>query len=233
MTISLKVAVVTGGDRGVGFEIVRLFCSKFTGDVYLTSLDDSQARCAIQTLTEQYQLSPKYHSLDIRDKSSIERLRNHLLVNYGGLDVLVNADAIAYKSGSSLPQLEQAINVIDHNYYGTIDVFDTLFPILRSGAMVINVSSCRGMLQRVPGHDLRDLLASDLDRTQVNQIADMYLDSVRDNVSQDHGWPRSPYAVSKLLVTILTRVIQNELEEKGGHGCDIVVKCCYSIKQAV
>lgn len=42
-------------------------------------------------------LHPKFHQLDIIDKTSIERLKNFLQSTYGGLDVLVNNAGIAFK----------------------------------------------------------------------------------------------------------------------------------------
>ena len=41
-------------------------------------------------------MNPKFHQLDINDQGSVERLRDFLKENYGGLDVLVNNAAIAY-----------------------------------------------------------------------------------------------------------------------------------------
>ncbi len=42
-------------------------------------------------------LHPKLHQLDITDTSSIRKLADYLKENYGGLDVLINNAAIAYK----------------------------------------------------------------------------------------------------------------------------------------
>ncbi|KAH3778690.1 hypothetical protein DPMN_180160 [Dreissena polymorpha] len=42
-------------------------------------------------------LNPVFHQLDITDGRSVQRLRDFLQKNYGGLDVLVNNAAIAYK----------------------------------------------------------------------------------------------------------------------------------------
>lgn len=44
-------------------------------------------------------LSPKFHLLDILSTESIEKLKTFLQDQYGGLDILVNNAAIAYKVG--------------------------------------------------------------------------------------------------------------------------------------
>lgn len=41
-------------------------------------------------------LSPKFHQLDISDPRSVEELKEFLVKQYGGLDVLVNNAGIAY-----------------------------------------------------------------------------------------------------------------------------------------
>ena len=43
-----------------------------------------------------------FHQLDITDDASVRRMRDFLQMNYGGLDVLVNNAAIAYKVGIEL-----------------------------------------------------------------------------------------------------------------------------------
>ena len=44
-------------------------------------------------------LQPKFHQLDLTDKSSCEKLKTFLQSNYGGLDILVNNAGMAYKVG--------------------------------------------------------------------------------------------------------------------------------------
>ena len=46
----MKVAVVTGSNKGIGFAIVRALCKKFDGDVYLTSRDEGRGKDAVETL---------------------------------------------------------------------------------------------------------------------------------------------------------------------------------------
>lgn len=42
-------------------------------------------------------INVKFHQLDIDDQSSIDRFAKFILDTYGGLDILVNNAAIAYK----------------------------------------------------------------------------------------------------------------------------------------
>ena len=95
-----RVAVVTGGNKGIGLAIVRRMCKEFKGNVYLTARDDGRGREAVKLLEEEG-LKPKYHQLDITSSASIENLRAYLQDKYGGLDVLINNAAIAFEFNST------------------------------------------------------------------------------------------------------------------------------------
>ena len=58
---------------------------------------------------------------------------------HGGLDVLVNNAGIAINGSSGAPFDEQVTNKV--NFFGTLDVCDALFPILRQNARICHVSS--------------------------------------------------------------------------------------------
>jgi len=64
--------------------------------VLLLARDQTRGQEAVATL-EKEGLHPKFHQLDIDDQDSIKRLNQFLVDTYGGLDILVNNAAIAYK----------------------------------------------------------------------------------------------------------------------------------------
>ena len=97
---AIRVAVVTGSNKGIGLAIVSRLCKEFDGEVILTSRNERLGKEAIEKL-EAEGLKPKYHQLDITSFESIDRLKQHLVQQYGGLDVLVNNAGIAYKSAST------------------------------------------------------------------------------------------------------------------------------------
>jgi len=85
-----RVFVVTGSNKGIGKSIVKLLLQdKEEKIVYLTSRNQELGENAVKDL-EKENLKAKYYQLDICNKSSIEKLRDHLKEQYGGLDVLVN-----------------------------------------------------------------------------------------------------------------------------------------------
>uniref|UniRef100_A0A8C8W4Z3 Carbonyl reductase [NADPH] 1-like n=1 Tax=Peromyscus maniculatus bairdii TaxID=230844 RepID=A0A8C8W4Z3_PERMB len=122
-----QVALVTGGNRGIGFAITRDLCRKFSGDVVLTARDEARGQAAVQQLQAEG-LSPRFHQLDIDDPQSIRALRDFLLEEYGGLDVLVNNAGISTDLIHFYIQAEAAMKT---NFFGTRAVCMELLPLIK------------------------------------------------------------------------------------------------------
>ncbi|XP_064456049.1 carbonyl reductase [NADPH] 1-like [Ornithodoros turicata] len=199
-----RVAVVTGGNKGIGFCIVKFLCQKFDGIVYLTARDEGRGKAAVADL-EKMSLSPKFHQLDIDDIGSVQKFRDYLKKTYGGLDVLVNNAGIAYKTSSTAPFSEQAEVTVRTNFFGTLRVCTELFPLLRPHARVVNVSSLCGMLNKIQGEDLKKKLNSPhITQDELVALMNQFVQDAKDNVHVQKGWGNSAYCVSKVGVTVLS-----------------------------
>src|SRR5438094_10661963 len=82
-----RVAVVTGGNRGIGLEVCRQL-AQHGWQVVLTSRDEGKGREAAATL------GVEWHALDVTNAESIGRLRDQMQRQYGRVDALVNNAAI-------------------------------------------------------------------------------------------------------------------------------------------
>lgn len=210
-----KVALVTGSNKGIGFAIVRRLCHKFDGDVVLCSRDENRGREAVAQLEEEG-LKPKLLRLAIDEPESVTAARDWLVGNYGGLDVLVNNAAIAYIDESVKSRSEIVCETLAVNYYATASVCDILFPILRPGARVVNVSSSAGMVTRLQSPELRARISSPtLTRSEIQTMADEYIRDVDAGVDHEKGWPAQKmydiYSVSKVFLSALTWIQHREL----------------------
>ncbi|KAK6173715.1 hypothetical protein SNE40_017121 [Patella caerulea] len=218
-----RVAVVTGGNKGVGFGIVRALCKQFQGDVILTARNVDLGKKAVSDLNAE-NLKPEFHQLDICDMSSIETLKQYLQSTYGGLDLLVNNAGIAYKAASTAPFSEQAEVTVRTNFTATLDVSNVLFPLLRPHSRVVHVSS---MVSQWTGKKCSDALkARFLDPAltidELKQIMQNFVDAAKAGKVSESGFPESAYGMSKVGVTVMAFIQQRELDSKD----DIVVNAC-------
>ncbi|XP_054713081.1 carbonyl reductase [NADPH] 1-like [Uloborus diversus] len=199
-----KVAVVTGSNKGIGLAIVRGLCKKFDGDVLLTARNEERGRAAVQKLQSEG-LNPKFHLLDICCSDSIKILAEYLKKEYGGLDVLVNNAAIAYKNADTAPFSEQAENTIKVNFFATLSVCHELFPLLRPHARVVNVTSSCGKLSFITSNELRQkFLSESLTEDELCNLMNQFVVDAKSDTHQQNGWGNSAYCVSKIGVNALT-----------------------------
>ena len=144
----MPVAVVTGSNKGIGLSIVRALCHKYQGDVFLTSRDEARGQAAVETLRKEG-LQPKYHVLDITKPESVLKLRDFMKEKYGGIDVLVNNVGIAFMDYNTHGFPAQVKITLETNYWATKSACQILFPVLRAGARVVNLSSALGHLGKL------------------------------------------------------------------------------------
>jgi NAD(P)-dependent dehydrogenase (short-subunit alcohol dehydrogenase family) len=90
---SLPVALVTGANRGIGFEVCRQLATRGFA-VLLTARDAEKAQSAANRLASFGLIEPLV--LDVADRHSVDRAANEVASQYGYLDVLVNNAGINY-----------------------------------------------------------------------------------------------------------------------------------------
>ncbi|XP_021941630.1 carbonyl reductase [NADPH] 1-like [Zootermopsis nevadensis] len=208
----MKVAIVTGGNKGIGYGIVKGLCEKFNGTVYLTARNVGRGEAAVAEL-KKLGLKPKFHQLDITDQNSLDTFYDYMKKEYGGIDVLVNNAAIAYKVTATEPFGEQAKNTLHVNYFSLLNACHTLFPLLNPHARVVNLSSSAGHLARIPGQKLKKKLSSPtLTEDQLSDLMKQFIESATEGKHQQDGWPNSAYSVSKVAVSALTFIQQHAFD---------------------
>ena len=166
---------MTGSNKGIGFAIVKELCAKFDGVVYLTSRNEELGRAAVAEF-EKIGLHPRYHQLDIDDEFSVFRLRYYFNSTYGGLDVLINNAAIGFWPDCGKTLHEMVTLTLGTNFFNTQTLCQVLFPLLRPGSRVVNLSSSIGHLSVVPNVQLRHKFSSpDLTLEQLNSLMRQYI----------------------------------------------------------
>ena len=221
-----RVAVVTGGNKGIGYEIVKALCSKFDGIVYLTARDEQRGLDACKKLVEEgCQNPPKFHQLDIENKESIERLRDYIKAEYNGLDVLVNNAGFAYKTKSTAPFNEVAENTIRINFTGTLNVCRSLFPLLNPHGRVVHVASMAGKLSIIKSESLRnELTRPNLTESELVALMQDFVERAKTGDHESKGWPMKGYAVSKLAINILSTI--QARDRPYDKDMDVLINSC-------
>ncbi|XP_075217593.1 carbonyl reductase [NADPH] 1-like [Lycorma delicatula] len=220
-----RIAVVTGGNKGIGYEIVKGLCKQFKGKVYLTARSIERGMNAVKELNKDG-LNPEFHQLDITNKEERDNFAQYLKEKYGGIDILVNNAAIAFKVNSTEPFLKQAEDTFDVNYFSTLKLCDVLFPLLRPHARVVNLSSSAGHLTIIPSPELRKKFSSDnLTSDSLSELVKQFITDVKNDQHINLGWPNYAYGLSKVAISALTFCQQREFNNDERE--DIVVNCVH------
>ena len=140
-----KVALVTGGARGIGLAIARRFAREGAAAVILADIDGAEAERVAPE-------NPAFHpcSLDVTRDEDWTRAVDRTVARHGGLDVLVNNAGIAVVGTIESVTLEdwrrvQDINV-DGTFLGCRHAVRAMKPPAGRGGAIINLSSVAGRL---------------------------------------------------------------------------------------
>jgi carbonyl reductase 1 len=135
------VAVVTGANKGIGYEVVK-GVAKGGLTVVLTARDVAKGKSALDALKAEGLDSVYFQELDVNSPESVQALASWLKSQFGGFDVLINNAGV---NPTGLVDYEKAKLVIGTNYYGVKTVTEGLLPVLRPGGRIINTASRLGI----------------------------------------------------------------------------------------
>jgi NAD(P)-dependent dehydrogenase (short-subunit alcohol dehydrogenase family) len=148
-----KIALVTGANRGIGFETCRQL-SQLGLTVVLTSRDTVKGEIATKQLKDKG-LDVVFHRLDVSAKKDIEYAFDRINQQYGQLDVLVNNAAILYDTFQSAltADLEVVSKALITNLYGPWLLCQAFLPLMKGNGYgrIVNVSSGAGSLHYMGG----------------------------------------------------------------------------------
>ena len=144
-----KIALVTGGNKGIGFETVRQLAEQNI-KVLLGARNETEAKKAEETLRAE-SLDVTFISLDISSSDDIENTRNHIEKQFGKLDILINNAAVFldnawFGNNTETVSLKTLRDTFDINYFGTVELTQALLPLLKKSdaGRIVNVSSLSG-----------------------------------------------------------------------------------------
>lgn len=139
-----KVAVVSGGAKGIGAATVRGFVAE-GGRVAIFNTDDQAGAAMVTALAEAGHTARRYR-VDIADRASVEAGVAAVADDYGGIDILINNAGTGSVETFSKIRERDWQRVIEVNLTGSFNCSQAALPLMkgRPGANIVNVSSIAG-----------------------------------------------------------------------------------------
>lgn len=136
-----KVAVITGGTRGIGFEIVRTFKENGAEVVLFGSKKESVEKALEELKKEGYDVLGYYPNLN--DYEEIEKTVKEIVDKCGHIDILVNNAGISANKKIDETTSEDFAKIMDLNVNAIFNMTKAVVPYMKEngGGVVLNTSS--------------------------------------------------------------------------------------------
>ena len=145
-----RVALVSGGNRGIGLEVCRQLAEGGL-TVVLGSRDEERGRQAAEGLPGEVAV----RQLDVADAASVEKLAASIESDFGRLDVVVNNAAISNDEGQSGAEadLDRVKEALEANLFGAWRLCEVAIPYMRREGYgrIVNVSTGLAALEDMGG----------------------------------------------------------------------------------
>ena len=188
-----KIAVVTGANRGIGFEIAKELAEKGF-QVILTARDAKKGVLAAKQLAITG-LPVEFMQLDVSTDKSISKFAKMFSKKFDHLDVLVNNAGILLDEGNTTLDVPREVikKTLETNLYGPFLLSQAMLPwLLRSeDCRIINISSGLGSLSdAVPGYPAYSISKTALNGLTVKMAADLKDRGIKVNAVSP-GWVKT------------------------------------------
>lgn len=145
MTTSLdgKIALVTGGSRGIG-KAIALKLAELGADVAITySKSREEAEAVVKKLTA-HGVKARAFQADAAKQGAMSALADDMLKMFGRVDILVNNAGVFYMGEIGSENETDYARVFDVNVAAVFALTNALVPHMQSGSRIINLSSVLG-----------------------------------------------------------------------------------------
>jgi NAD(P)-dependent dehydrogenase (short-subunit alcohol dehydrogenase family) len=152
MAAAERIALVTGGNRGIGFEISQALAQRGLA-VVLTARDATQGKAAVKTLHDKG-LEVEFQRLDVTSCRSIRACVASVAERRGRIDVLVNnAGVLLDPHGSRFldSKLDAYRDTLETNFFGPLQLAQSVVPLMKANryGRIVNLSSGLAQLEEM------------------------------------------------------------------------------------
>jgi 3-oxoacyl-[acyl-carrier protein] reductase len=145
-----KVALVTGGSRGIGAAIAKRLAAD-GASVAITYAKDASAASAVVKAIELDGGKAVAIQADAADVEAVKGAVEKTVATFGQLDVLVNNAGTAIPKAFEETTLEEMDHVINLNIRGVFVTTQAALKHMKSGGRIIMIGSCVGERMMTPG----------------------------------------------------------------------------------
>ncbi|MBB3127767.1 NAD(P)-dependent dehydrogenase (short-subunit alcohol dehydrogenase family) [Paenibacillus rhizosphaerae] len=144
-----KVAIITGGDSGIGRAVAIAF-AKEGADLVIVYLNEHRDAQDTERRIRQLGRSCLLLPVDVRSPGFASYIVERTLQTYGKIDILINNAAVQFVRESLLDISEEQLrNIFEVNILSFILLTKAVLPHLRPGSSIINTASVNAYI----GHD--------------------------------------------------------------------------------
>jgi 3-oxoacyl-[acyl-carrier protein] reductase len=148
--LNKKVALVTGGSRGIGAAIAKRLAAD-GADVAITYSKGADAAASVVKEIERAGGKALAIQADAADAGAIKGAVDKTVTTFGGIDVLVNNAGTVVPKRFEDTTLEELDRLFDINVRGTLIATQAALKHMKSGGRIIMIGSCVGERMMTPG----------------------------------------------------------------------------------
>ena len=136
-----KVVVITGGTRGIGFEVAKLF-KKNKAEVIIFGSKEETVSKAIEKLNAM-NLNVSGYYPNLKDYSLVEKTIKDIIRKYGHIDILINNAGITSSKKIEDTTIEEFNNIMAINVNAMFYMIKAVVPYMKenNGGVILNTSS--------------------------------------------------------------------------------------------
>ena len=141
MSLASRVCIVTGANKGIGYEIAKgMGALNFK---VILACRNAQLGMEAKSKLAESGYDVELELLDIADSNSITSFVNTVTGKYPKIDVLINNAAIAFKAADPTPFNQQSRPTLRGNFFGTLELTEKLIPHLKKSdhPVIVTVAS--------------------------------------------------------------------------------------------
>lgn len=134
-----KIIIVTGASRGIGYQTALNLAN--TGHTVIATARTESKLKELASKTENGTIIPV--AADLTVSEHIQKI-SETAKDLGGIDGLINNAGLVHKESFSDTSIDDFMQLMDVNVYGTVRLIQALKPYMNNGSHILNISSMSG-----------------------------------------------------------------------------------------